>query len=82
MLEAMCKSRTRVRLVKLPIVRRILFSRRCNFIRLVSAANSQAELALSYYSQSQSHIATDGQSVSKSWCRAPFGAYDQIFSTV
>jgi hypothetical protein len=33
-------------------------------------------------SQSQSHIATDGQSVSKSWCRAPFGAYDQIFSTV
>jgi hypothetical protein len=30
--------------------------------------------------QSQSHIATDGQSVSKSWCRAPFGAYDQIFS--
>jgi hypothetical protein len=31
---------------------------------------------------SQSHIATDGQSVSKSWCRAPFGAYDQIFSTV
>jgi hypothetical protein len=32
--------------------------------------------------KSQSHIATDGQSVSKSWCRAPFGAYDQIFSTV
>jgi hypothetical protein len=33
-------------------------------------------------SQSQSHIATDGQSVSKSWCQAPFGAYDPIFSTV
>jgi hypothetical protein len=33
-------------------------------------------------SQSQSHIATDGQSVSKSWCRAPFETYDQIFSTV
>jgi hypothetical protein len=32
--------------------------------------------------QSQSHIATDGQSVSKSWCRAPSGAYDQIFITV
>jgi hypothetical protein len=31
---------------------------------------------------SQSHIASDGQSVSKSWCRATFGAYDQIFSTV
>jgi hypothetical protein len=33
-------------------------------------------------SQSQSHIATDGQSASKSWCRAPSGAYDQIFITV
>jgi hypothetical protein len=32
--------------------------------------------------QSQSHIATDGQSVSKSWCRAPSGAHDQIFITV
>jgi hypothetical protein len=30
-------------------------------------------------SQSQSHIATDGQSVSKSWYRAPSGAHDQIF---
>jgi hypothetical protein len=33
-------------------------------------------------SQSQSHIATDGQSVSKSWCRAPIWAHDQIFITV
>jgi hypothetical protein len=32
--------------------------------------------------QSQSHIATDDQSVSKSWCRAPSGAHDQIFITV
>jgi hypothetical protein len=32
--------------------------------------------------QSQSHIATDGQSVSKSWCRAPSGAHDQIFNPV
>jgi hypothetical protein len=31
--------------------------------------------------QSQSHIATDGQSVSQSWCRAPSGAHDQIFIT-
>jgi hypothetical protein len=31
--------------------------------------------------QSQSHIATDGQSISKSWCRAPSGAIDQIFIT-
>jgi hypothetical protein len=33
-------------------------------------------------SQSQSHIATDGRSVSKSLCRAPSGAHDQIFITV
>jgi hypothetical protein len=32
--------------------------------------------------RSRSHIATDGQSVSKSWCRAPPGAHDQIFITV
>jgi hypothetical protein len=31
---------------------------------------------------SPSHIATDGQSVSKSWCQAPSGAHDQIFITV
>jgi hypothetical protein len=30
------------------------------------------------HSQSQSHIATDGQSVCLSWCRAPSGAHDQI----
>jgi hypothetical protein len=29
----------------------------------------------------QSHIATDSQSVSKSWCRTPSGAYDEIFVT-
>jgi hypothetical protein len=34
-----------------------------------------------HQSQSQSHIATDGQSVSKSWCQAPSGAHDQIFIT-
>jgi hypothetical protein len=28
-------------------------------------------------SQSLSHIATDGQSVSKSWCRTPSGAHDR-----
>jgi hypothetical protein len=33
-------------------------------------------------SQSQSHIATDGQSISKSWCRAPSEAHDQIFIIV
>jgi hypothetical protein len=30
-------------------------------------------------SQSQSHIATDSQSVSLSWCRTLSGAYDQKF---
>jgi hypothetical protein len=30
----------------------------------------------------QSHIATDGQSISKSWCRTPSGAHDQIFITL
>jgi hypothetical protein len=29
---------------------------------------------------SQSHIATDGQSASLSWCRAPFGIRDQMLS--
>jgi hypothetical protein len=29
--------------------------------------------------QSQSHIATDGQSVSMSWCRAQFGTFGQRF---
>jgi hypothetical protein len=33
-------------------------------------------------SQSQSHTATDGQSVSKSWCRTSSGAQDQIFIIV
>jgi hypothetical protein len=33
-------------------------------------------------SQSQSHIATDGQSVCLSWCRAPSGPHDQILVTV
>jgi hypothetical protein len=40
------------------------------------------DYSLGCQSQSQSHIATDGQSVSKSWCWAPSGAYDQIFITV
>jgi hypothetical protein len=30
-------------------------------------------LLLNYLESSQSHIATDGQSISKSWCRAPSG---------
>jgi hypothetical protein len=30
-------------------------------------------------SQSQSHITTDGQSVSMSWCRAQSGTFEQNF---
>jgi hypothetical protein len=39
-------------------------------------------LTVSNQSQSQSYIATDGRSISKPWCRAPFGADDQIFTIV
>jgi hypothetical protein len=42
----------------------------------------QCRIVLTTSSQSQSHIATDGQSASKSWCRAPSGAYDQIFIAI
>jgi hypothetical protein len=35
-----------------------------------------------HLSQSQSHVATEGQSVRKSWSRAPSGAHDKIFITV
>jgi hypothetical protein len=38
----MCKSRIGVRLGKVPIVQKPLFSRRCNFSRWLSAANCQA----------------------------------------
>jgi hypothetical protein len=41
MLKALCNSRTGVRHGKLPIVRRTLFCRRCNFNRWESAANSR-----------------------------------------
>jgi hypothetical protein len=33
-------------------------------------------------SQSESHIATEGQSINKPWCRAPSGAHDQICITL
>jgi hypothetical protein len=51
-------------------------SEHSNSLNVVPKRNSK----LNY--QSQSHIATDGQSVSKSWCQAPSGAHDQIFITV
>jgi hypothetical protein len=33
-------------------------------------------------SESQSHVTTDGQPVSQSWCRAPSGTHDQMFVAV
>jgi hypothetical protein len=68
LLHAKCKSRTGVLLSRLPVARRTLFCRRCSF---TGTGDS---------SQSQSHIATDAQSVSKSWYRAPSGAHDQIMT--
>jgi hypothetical protein len=49
-------------------------------VRRYSGALSQSQSQSQ--SQNQSHIATDGQSFSKSWCRAPSGAHDQIFITL
>jgi hypothetical protein len=37
-----------------------------------------ASTLVKQFSQSQSYIATDGQSVCLSWCRAPPGAHDQM----
>jgi hypothetical protein len=47
-----------------------------------SRCNLKEAEIFSTYSQSQSHTVTDRQSVSKSWCRAPSGAHDQIFITI
>jgi hypothetical protein len=35
-----------------------------------------------YQHESQSHVMTDGQSISQSWCQAPSGAQEQIYATV
>jgi hypothetical protein len=52
-----------------------LMSRRLDVCILAPVSSAQ--------SQSQSYIATDGQSIiSKSWCRAPSGAHDEIFIIV
>jgi hypothetical protein len=34
------------------------------------------------FHQGQSHVVTDGQPLSKSWCQASSGAHDQIFITL
>jgi hypothetical protein len=53
-----------------------------NFPGYHPSRTQNCHLKLKTVSQSQSHIATDGQSVSKSWYRAPSGAHDQIFIIV
>jgi hypothetical protein len=53
---------------------------RCLVIKVkvtLRLAISQSSLSRN---QSQSHIATGCQSVSKSWCRVPSGTHDQVFS--
>jgi hypothetical protein len=78
-----CKQRTAVHLGKFPALCRTLLCRRCNFKMYVSAANSQAGQAQVITEvKSQGHIATDGQSVGKSWCHTPSRAHVQIFITV
>jgi hypothetical protein len=53
------------------------------FHKSLSSTGHYTDLLLHYYwRQIQSHIATDGQPVSKSWCRAPSGAHDQLCITV
>jgi hypothetical protein len=56
----------------------------CQCLPLWWMTNNESLLThwASLRSRSQSHIATDGQSISKSWCRAPPGTHDQIFFTV
>jgi hypothetical protein len=54
----------------------------CHLVRLdtpLEPVELPTELSVS---QSQSYMATDSRSISKSWCRAPSGAQGQIFSIV
>jgi hypothetical protein len=59
-----------------------LVSSRLEFCVALLSSRKHADPLPTRFSQSQSHIATEGQSVSKFWCRAPSGAHDQIFITV
>jgi hypothetical protein len=53
----------------------------CNFSSPhLKSSNLQVSTPQVQVSQSQSHIATDSQSIGLSWCRAPSGAHDQIFA--
>jgi hypothetical protein len=51
-------------------------------ILVLTSSHIHTSLRNSTVSRSRSHLTTDGQSVSKSWCRAPSGAHDQIYITL
>jgi hypothetical protein len=53
-----------------------------DLMKIYPYKQAEISLLLISFSQSQSHIATDGQSVCLSWCRAPSGAHEQIVVTV
>jgi hypothetical protein len=56
-----------------------------NALSLVAPATTAVwslESQFQSQSQRQSYIATDGSSISESWCRSPSGAHDQIFIIV
>jgi hypothetical protein len=58
------------------------FSAEPFFLDYRGVATFWFSLILPTGSQSQRHIATDDQSINKSWCRAPCGAHDQIYITL
>jgi hypothetical protein len=60
----------------------VLFSSRPTTRRVEVFERASRRGILKNSSQSQSHIATDRQSVSKFWCRAPSGTHDLIFITL
>jgi hypothetical protein len=53
-----------------------------NWLSVAVFSRTSQETTNSSLSQSQDHIATDGQSISKSLCRAPSEAHDQMFVTL
>jgi hypothetical protein len=53
-----------------------------DFVSLTHGNSAMAPNCPELNSQSQSHIAISGQSISKSWYRAPSGSHDQIFITL
>jgi hypothetical protein len=57
-------------------------SNRLTLYNSILIASLNNKITRSYGKNCQSDIGTDGQSISKSWCRAPCGAHDQIFITL